>query len=211
MSTPQIVGGHVGPRTTADNGQVVDRHGRSGELIVGQGVGERHESASRGNVFIASTAVAGVAPGTALSTTPPLDIHNPEGSGVLVSILDIYVGYVSGTLGAGSLVHARTAQTAVPTTGTTLTIQSAKLGAAAGSATAGEGRTVAATPTLLRPSGLVLGASLATTAALPVLLHEHVGGGIVIPENQAWSLEGVAAAGSTPLLMLSVVWQEIPQ
>lgn len=209
--TPQIGGGHVGIRTTADNGQVVNRHGRSGEKIVGQGVGERYESASRGLIYIASTAVAGVAPGTALSTTPPLDIHNPEGSGILVSILDVYVAYISGTLGAGSLVHARTAQTGVPTTGTTLTIQNARLGVAAGFATAGQGRTVSATPTLIRPSGIILGASLATTAALPVLMHENVNGGIVIPENQDWSFEAIAAGGSTPLLLLSVVWQEIKQ
>jgi len=201
--------GGLGP--AADGGNSSNRLGRNNELVIAQGVGKYHEAASRGNIFMASTAVGGVAPGTALSTTPPLDIHNPDGSGVLVSILDIYVGYVSGTLGAGSLVHSRTVQTAVPTTGTTLTIQNAKLGAAAGSATAGEGRTVAATPTIIRPSGIILGASLATTAALPVLMHEHVGGSIVIPENDDWSLEGVAAGGSTPLLILSVVWQEIKQ
>ena len=211
MTTPQITGGHVGPRTTADNGQVTDRHGRSGESIVGQGIGARHESASRGNIYIASTAVAGVAPGTALSTTPPLTIHNPAGSGVLVSILDIYVGYVSGTLGAGSLVHARNPQTTVPTGGTALTIVNAKLGTAAGQATAGQGHTVSATPTLVRPSGVILGASLASTAGLPALMHEKVDGGIVVPEDVVWAIQGVAAAGSTPKVMISVVWQEIPQ
>lgn len=203
---------HVGPRTMPDGGQSIDRHGRTGETIVGQGVGMNHEAASRAIIYIASTAVAGVAPGTVLSTTPPLDIHNPVDSGVLVSILDIYVGYKSGTLGAGMLVHAKNTQATVPSTGVTLTPQNALLGDATVSAvTVGQGRTLSGVPAILRPSGIILGASLATTAALPVLMHEHIGGAIVIPEGQDWVLQGIAAAGSTPKLILSVVWQEIKQ
>jgi hypothetical protein len=211
MTETTIQGGRTGPSTASDGGTAANRLGKRGESIIAQGVGSRYESASRGEIFIASTAVAGVAPGTALSTTPPLALHNPEGSGVLLSILDVYVSYVSGTLGAGSIVHARTPQTTVPTGGTDLTILGAKLGDTAGKATAGQGHTVSATPTLLRGSGITLGASLATTAALPVLMHENVDGGIVVPENNAYIIEGVAAAGSTPLVIISVVFQEIPQ
>lgn len=206
-----IQGGRIGSFFNSLGNTSPMRSGHNGELIVGTNKGRYAEAAERGELFVASTAVAGVAPGTALSTTPPFAIHNPVGSGVLVSILEIAVGYVSGTLGAGSIVHAENPQATVPSGGTALTANGLKLGVAAGTATVHQGSTLSGTPTILRPTGIVLGASLASTAGLPVVVKEDVGGGILIPAGQAWCLSGVAAAGTSPLVMFSAVWQEIPQ
>lgn len=200
----------IGRLFYADGVQGFLRGGSNGELITAEGKGKYAESSMRSNIFVCSTAVAGVAPGTAISTTPPFDLHNPANSGVEVSILRVTVGYVSGTLGAGSLIYTRNTQETVPSGGTSLTEINARLGVAAGQATCGQGRTIDATPTIIRPSGLVLGASLASTAALPVHLQDDIDGEITVPEGQSFCVEGVAAGGSSPLIMIGVTWQEIP-
>lgn len=211
MSDNINIFGRIGRIFTATGNHQQLRMGNNGDLVVGQNKGKYAEAAEQGEIFIASTAVAGVAPGTALSTTPPMVIHNPDGSGVLVSILRVAIGYVSGTLGAGSLVYARNTQEAAPTTGTELTPVASKLGTSVGKAKAYQGSTVDTTPTIIRPSGIILGASLASTAALPVHMRDDVDGEIVLPEQQIFAVQGVAAAGSSPLIMISVAWQEIPR
>lgn len=176
---------------------------------VTQEFGRYFRSAARTDIHIASTAAAGVAPGTALSTTPPMTIHNPANSGIVVAILRVVVGYVSGTLGAGTLVHAFvSSQPAAPTSGTELTTQSSTLAGNSGSAKAYQGSTVGATPTILRPS-IILGASLASTAALPAVARDDVDGSIVIPPGSAWCYEGIADAGSSPLVLIGVEWEEV--
>ena len=207
--TPETVGGRVGLVNVADGVGAVLRLGKQADLIVSQLMGELYEGASRGKLFTASIGAAGVAPGTALGTAPPITIHNPASSGILVAVREVMCGYVSGTLGAGTIVHCFNLQAAAPSSGTELTPQGQPLGAAAGKAKAYTGSTVAATSTLLRPA-FNLGAGLASTADFPSEApKDKVGGGIVIPAGYAYSLQGIAAAGSTPLVILAVVYQEI--
>jgi hypothetical protein len=186
------------------------RSGQNGDLIVAQGKGDFSEASERGQVFMASTGAAGVAPGTALGTAPPIAIWNPSGSGVLVSILRIRIGYVSGTLGAGEIVWARNAQTAAPTGGTELTTVCARVGNNAGNARAFQGSTISATATIMRPTGISMGAALASSVDFPNFAGEDIDGCIAVPENQLVCLQGIAAAGTSPLLCFGVVWQEIP-
>ena len=202
--------GRVGPQFVNDGSFSEVRTGKNGEVIYAHGKGRMAEASMRGELFVASTAVAGVAPGTALGTTPPFAIHNPDGSGILVSIMKVAVGYVSGTLGAGSLVWAENPQTTVPTGGAELTANSLRLGQAAGKAKAYDESTISGTPTILRSSGINFGASLATTALMPVMVQDFVDGEFIVPENQVICLEAVAAGGSTPVIMIGVTWQEIP-
>ena len=200
--------GRTGLAFTADGSEAVVRLTKNHELVIADGRGKLAEAAFRKQLFFACTAVAGVAPGTALSTTPPFDLHNPDGSGIFAEILKVFIGYVSGTLGAGLLAYAENPQTTVPSTGTTLTVNSTYLGQAAGLCTAGQGRTVSATPTIIRPSGISFGASLASTANAPVMIVDNVDGEIIVPENQDFAIQGVMAAGSSPLIAIGVLWRE---
>src|SRR3990167_5196685 len=206
--TPETVGGRVGLVNVADGVGAVLRLGKQADLIVSQLMGELYEGASRGKLFTASIGAAGVAPGTALGTAPPITIHNPASSGILVAIRSVMMGYLSGTLGAGIIVHCFNLQAAAPSSGTELTPQGQPLGAAAGKAKAYTGSTVAATSTMLRPTGFSLGAGLASTAELPTgPQKEDVGGAIVIAAGYAYSLQGITAAGSTPLVIFGIEYQ----
>lgn len=194
-----------------DGSGISPRGGKQGQLIVQDCHGRYHEAVSRGRVWTASIAAAGVAPGTAIGTTPALYLHNPIGSGYNLSVLRTTAGYVSGTLGAGSLVYTTNvgAQAVPPTGGTALTPIASLLGnGAAPAAKPGTGQTVAA-QSLYRPTGWIIGASLATTAALPVFLTDLVDGEIEIPPGFGLGIQGIAAAGTTPLMLFSITWEEI--
>lgn len=203
--------GDVGPQTLTDGVQAPFRLGKSGETIVQELHGRYYEAVKRGNVYVASTAGAGVAPGTVLSTTPPFTIYNPAGSGVDLVLMQAWLAYISGTLGAGALVWAvnNSPQQAAPTGGTVLTPINALLSSNLGRGKAFQGSTLAAAPTIFRPF-CSLGASLATTAVQPWQAYEPTDGAIVIPQGCSASLQAIAAAGSTPLVLLSAAWEEVP-
>ena len=210
MSLIHKLFGRVGIQYVSDGTHAELRMGTHGDLIVAAGKGKYAEAAQRGQIFVVSTAVAGIAPGTALGTTPPMAIHNPSGSNVLISILKVSLGYVSGTLGGGSIVYAEVTDAANPTGGTTLTADSTLLGNAAGKAYIGEGATVSATPTILRPSSIVLGGTEATTAVSYAPLVDDIDGEFLVPEGETFVIQGVAAAGTSPLVMIGVTYQEMP-
>lgn len=133
-----------------------------------------------GSVYLASTAVGGVAPGTVLSTTPPFTLWNPTGSNKYLVLIKAVVSYVSGTLGAGSLVFAQHApQAYAPTGGTELTARSAIIGGVAGWGRAFEGATLTGTPEILCPFCTV-GSALATSTAFPVTTETFGEVGLVV-------------------------------
>lgn len=160
-------------------------------------------------VFYAQTAMTGVAPGTAIGTTAAFALHNPVGSEVDLVVLELYLGYISGTLGAGVVSACVNVDddAAIPT-GTAVAEINAKLG----NGTQAQGRalttaTLPATPSPIRPLWN-LGASLASTALAPSAAKERIDGAIVIPPGCTLSLQGTAAAGSTPLVVLGALWKE---
>ena len=106
----------VGPRAAADGALVTGlRAGRSGELITGDAHAHFREATYRIGSWCVSVPVAGVAPGAALGTAPPLCIWNPPNSGVNADIWKATMGYISGTLGAGGIVYAQAPQLTKPT------------------------------------------------------------------------------------------------
>jgi hypothetical protein len=120
------------------------------------------------------------------------------------------MSYVSGTLGAGSMVHAYTlGQVTKPTAGTQLTTVSALLNGSSGKALAFQGSTLVAAPLIIRPS-MTFGPALATTPAFPSLVQDFVDGSIEIPPGVAYAFQGVATAGTAPLVMIGVGYAEIP-
>ena len=158
----------------------------------------------------ATNAVAGVAPGTAFSSAPPLALWNPPASGFNLSITKVSVGFVSGTLGAGNIAMGSIpAQVTVPTGGTEITPICSLLGSPRGVGRAFSGSTFAAVPTIIRPV-FNMGAFVGTTALAPQDCDVLVDGGIVVPPGSAIALQGIAGAGTTPLVILGVTYEEIP-
>ena len=182
----------------------------NGDLIMAPGHADYSEPGRLARMHGACTGVAGVAPGTVLSTTPPFTLYNPANSGIIASVVVALLGYVSGTLGAGTIVFAvnSTPGQAVPTGGTELTPQCLLLGAARGACRVFQGSTLAATPVILRPA-FVIGA-YAGGADLPGARDTYVKGSINVAAGTAVSLQGVAAAGTTPLVLLAMEWEEMP-
>jgi hypothetical protein len=179
-------------------------------LVITQAHGNYAEPSIQGALMTACNAVAGVAPGTALSTTPPMCVWNPPSSGVNLSILKTAIGYISGTLGAGTIVYATvTNQTTIPTTGTEIVPQNEKIGFPRGMGRSFSGSTLVGTPAVLRPA-YSFGAFLATTALAPIDLIDVVDGSIVIPPGCVFVVQAIAAAGTSPLMLLAVTWEEIP-
>jgi hypothetical protein len=171
--------------------------------------GRFYEAANNGKLFYGKTADSGVAPGTSISTTGAFTLYNPKGSSVNLAILQGSMGYVSGTLGAGFVAWCANVNLseAVPT-GTAIVSRPGLLGAQASNGVALTTSTLAVAPIAIRCFA-TLGASLASTAVQPWQIIDHVDGAIVLPPGGAITLHGVMAAGSTPLVIYSVLWEEI--
>lgn len=186
------------------------RWDKSGALVIANTHGQFNESALQGSIMYATNAVTGIAPGTALSTTPPLSLWNPPSSGLNLSITKVSVGYVSGTLGAGNIaIGAIPAQVTVPTGGTEIIPTCSLIGNPRGSARAFAGSTMAAAPTIIRPV-FNMGAFVGTTALAPQDCDILVDGSIIVPPGAAIALQGIAGAGTTPLVILGITYEELP-
>jgi hypothetical protein len=119
------------------------------------------------------------------------------------------IGYVSGTLGAGTICYAVVpSQTTVPSTGTELVPQNANIGFPRGVGRAFSGSTLAAVPTLLYP-GPIMGAFLATTALQPIETMHLVDGAITIPPGAVLCIQAIAGAGTSPLVIFGCEWEEV--
>lgn len=185
--------------------------GKYNELMMGALVPRRFEATQRSMVYSGCTAATGVAPGTTIAgTTMAFSLYNPLNSGYLLVPLRASIGYVSGTLGAGTVYWlANTNTAAAATTGTAITVSNARLGMAADNigklfTTA----TVPANPTALRPA-FILDASLASTVSRPVIATDDLDGEFIVDQGATLSLHATAAAGSTPLVVFGITWLEI--
>ena len=214
MSQISSITGRVGPGTGADgNSGSPFRQAKTLEGVFSQAHGKYYEATHRGNVYSVTNGATGQAPGTALGTHPPILLYNPVGSGKRLKIMKVTGGYISGTLGAGTIFHCGQASTGtapVVGSGTQLTPFNMDVGAANNSvAVAFANGTLSANPTPLYPFATV-NAELATTATNPTQIEEDVDGNIVVEPGGTWCLEGVTAAGSAPLMSFGVVWEEVP-
>jgi hypothetical protein len=200
----------VGPQLAADGVQLTARGERTGAAVITQLHGAFTESARYGNMMVAATPIAGVAPGTTLSTTPPFSLWNPPGSGKKLSVVKTMMGYVSGTLGAGSVVLAAVlSQVTVPSTGTELVPVCTDLGMPRGVGRVFSGSTWVSTPQIMYPM-FQFGAALATSVYQIGDCINVVDGSLVLEPGTGIMLQGVAAAGTTPLVMFGMKWEEIP-
>lgn len=170
--------------------------------------GAMFDAAFEGRLFHAATAKTGVAPGTDIGTTAAFALHNPTGSGKLLIIRKASLGYVSGTLGAGAVYHCVNSNPAAAApTGTAIVEIPGLLNVNAPVGIALTTATLAAAPAIVRPF-CNLTALLASTAVGVYQATEDLEGAIVLPEGCTYSLQAVAAAGSTPLVVYGVTWEE---
>ena len=176
---------------------------------VSQKHGKGYWAAANGRLFHGATAATGVAPGTAIGTTAAFSLHNPLGSGVDINIRKVSMGYISGTLGAGTVWHlVNLDPSAAAPTGTAITETPGKVTGAAGYGIALTTSTLAVAPRIIRPFA-ILDASLATSVVGPRQIVEDVDGEIIIPPGCTYSLHSTAAAGTSPLVAFGVTWEEV--
>lgn len=207
--TDGIVGNQLGGVADGDLGIV--RMGKTGEFIAGQAHGGFYEPISRGYGFYGATAVAGVAPGTTLSTTAAFALYNPIGSEMIISVISVSIGYKSGTLGSGAtyLTTAQGKQITTPA-GTAITAKKLKLagGLALGQAVALTTATVPA-QNPIRPI-CTYGPMLATTPFQSTVLKDAINGEICIAPGSFMGVHSIAGAGTSPLFIIGCTWEEIP-
>jgi hypothetical protein len=201
--------GKVGIQQAADGSQSTLRTSRTGALVATLGHASYAESALRGSMMEVSTAVAGVAPGTVLSTAPPMALWNPPSSGKNLIVTKASMGYISGTLGAGSVCLAAVlSQVTVPTGGTELTPVCSMLGMPRGVGRVFTLSTFVSVPQIIRPL-FTVGAFLATTPQVPVDCVDVLDGSIIVTPGTALVLQEVGAAGTAPLVCFAFTWEEV--
>lgn len=201
----------VGPQSKADGSYQSIRSDKNANTVVVLARGKYYEGASRGVMFAACEQGTGVAPGTALGTTAAFVLYNPAGSGKRLAIQKVNLGYISGTLGAGTVYHCvntSTTQTA-PSSGTALTAVCCDIGNAATPVGLARVGATVVQPVAFRPY-VSLNAELATTATNPVDLWEDIDGEIVLEPGTSYQIQSVAAAGSSPKVTIGCTWEEIP-
>ena len=129
--------------------------------------------------------------------------------GLILALIGASLGYISGTLGAGAIVLAGNPSIVqdAPTGGTPLTPLCTYLGWTGGKALAYQGATLAAVPTLYKPV-FTMGAFVGTTATA-FELDQRWEGSFVLKSGTSVSLQGVAGAGTAPLVLLSLLFEEV--
>lgn len=169
------------------------------------------EISRQGRVFSGGTAVTGVAPGTAIGTTAACALYNPQNSGVDLVVLEATLAYLSGTLGIG-FIHwiAHDSPTQAAITGTACVGVNARIdGVNNGKGSMLTTATVPSAGKVIRPF-CNLPPMLATTVLTPWLHKDVVAGSISIAPGCGVSLQGTAAAGTSPLVVFGLLWAEVP-
>lgn len=170
-----------------------------------------------GRLFVASSLTGGIALIVAATTGNHPTLWNPLGSGRVLNVLRLSIGYVSGNNAPGSLAwHVTTpagaaAATASPIlTFTQVAVQSAVAGGAVDSRAmwAPAINTFTAVPAYFRPTGISLFTGVAATATQPFLVQEEYDGSLQIDPGAALSLVTVQAT-TTALLRVAILFEEV--
>lgn len=202
--------GRVGPQVLSVGAQQPPRLGNGAEVIVDDVHGHFYESNYRAGLFIASTPLTGVAPGTAFATSQgAFGLYNPPGNTKNACIKKSSFLFLSGTLGAGVFAYGNSAQAVAPT-GTLITSKCGLIGNGATSTCSAYSALTAITtaPTLIRCAPWSLGA-LVTSAIVFPPLTDLVDDEIIVTPGTLLVLQEIGAAGTTPLGIFSMTWEEV--
>jgi hypothetical protein len=189
-------------------GRQIARGGNTGELMVLQAHGSYYEAAVAGRIMEGMNLVTGVAPGTALTTTPPICLWNPPSSGKNLAVFKLACHYVSGTLGSGIIYHGFVAaQTTVPSTGTEIVPVCTLIGAPRGVGRMFTGSTLVSAMTPFR--GLMTMSPMLATTVFPTTLCEaFMDDAIVVPPGGVYAIQMIGGAGTSPLVTFSIAYEE---
>jgi hypothetical protein len=197
------------PPSSADGSQITMRAGRSGETIIADAHARYQEAVLRGGVFSCGTATSGVAPGTTIGTTAAFALTNPLNSGFNLVVLRATMAFTSGTMGTGAVFYLANINTqlALPT-GTAITVTNCLLGSAR--LPVGKPLTTAtiATPIILRPFCGTTGFTTLNTP--PYIVTEETAGEFIVGPGATLSLHAAAGAGTSPLVLFGMTWEEVP-
>lgn len=179
--------------------------------------GKHYYAAKRGRLFVATSLTGGIALIVSATTGGHPTLWNPAGSGRNISIKRLTLGYVSGTMAAGSLAWNTTIDAgSVAATGspiltfTAVAVRSALAGGAvdAKALWSPATNTFTAAPALYYTSGLSVFAALATTAVAPAPMEEDYDGMLNIAPGTALSLVSQQTT-TTALFRVTVIFEEI--
>ncbi len=199
-----------------DSGQgaevTVEAYSRNRALKEVQASGGLQDAVLRGRVYAACTLEAGVAPNGTPGTTSDFTLYNPFSSGMMLSVWRVSMGYISGTIAVGpTALYANTNPAGTVTTASAALAANNCLlsGGYTAKAKAFTTATLPATPTLLA-SLFNLTPIAAATALCPYRLVHDLDGLVVIMPGCALSIESTCGAGSSPLVVYAMTWEEIP-
>jgi len=218
MDDRTVLEGRVGPQRLTDTQEAALRMGNAGELIVQELNGRYYEQAMRGNIFVYSTAAAGIALIVAAVTGNHPTVWNPTGSGYNFVPISITLGYVSGANAPGSLAlfYTPNAGSAIGTAAPVVTFTHvAPVNALIGGGRASVMRwspavsTYVAVPTWLATLGISLFTGVAATAVAPFQLRYDFDGTLVLAPGNALHVTAIQAT-TTALFTVTIVGMELP-
>jgi hypothetical protein len=191
--------------------------GKQAEQIVAGLHGKNYTACYRGNVFLGSTAAAGVVPPIYSNTAQTFGLWNPTGSGKNIVPISLRYGIVTvGVVTSNFVLGYRADAGAQVATGGTISAATlvAAVNANLGSGTASISKFAPATITTVAPALLMtLGTSICMAAGPTAmndwwqLGHDFDGGLIVAPGTAVFVANNIAGVAT---YNISLVWEEVP-
>lgn len=187
-------------------------------LIVTELHGKYREPTFRNRCFIISTPAAGVTVPIYTNATQQFVVYNPPNSGIGISLLKAWVGYVSGTMVAGHMCYAGSVAQAVPGTVTQALVQNSRL-VVADSTKSGAGNrgmyfspanpaTALVAANYLRPMGNSQVAQTVAGTNAPWTQYDDIDGSIEVPPQGILVIAANVAAAVVATIGLLV--EEVP-
>lgn len=216
MPIVQLRTANIPSQSLADNSTPDALAGKAGEQVITELHGKYYTQAYRGNVFVGSTAIGGVALTTSVTTAQVFMVWNPSGSGKNIVPINTTIGYVSGTGVAANLGYSYLTGmgSGLGAGGCSAYTAGTPVNANLGSGNVSIARFAPATATVLAPTYLrsmgvsQLALTAATTTAGQWVSRDDFDGSVIIGPGSAIFVIGVASI--TSLFTISMVWEEIP-
>jgi hypothetical protein len=222
MPISQLRAAPLPNQSLADNSTPDALAGRAGEALATQLHGKYYTQVYRGNVFIGSTAIAGVKLPISTTTTHVFAVWNPAGSLKNLVPLKLYAGLLNDTTAvAGHIVYQYKANVGTVvgaasqlTTFTSATIVNANLGAGVQSvakfAALAGAVVIDVAATFLKNAGInqLATSTTSSTTQMQWTTVEEFEGTLIIPPNTLFCVSANAALLNS--LDLALVWEEVP-
>ena len=180
---------------------------------VANGSGQYYQDTINGNVFIGTTAAAGVVLAAYNATAVTFALWNPAGNSRNAVLIGCDIGYISGTVASSTYTYSyqtgvgSTAATAAPITAATL---GTPVNGLIGSGQSSSMRFVPATLTLTTGGTLLKtigAANIGVAATTTNVVRDNINGTIIVPPGSIFIVGTIGTSGITAAI--SLVWEEI--